>query len=458
MADLPLILAGPILRRVEPTLVAVWIALSQPRALTLTVFEGFNQTGPGRDRFLGGQLRMRGGANTLRLGEHLHVGVVFAENPTVQPLNPSTNYSYNLGFGPFRTNVPPGGTFDVPQDLSEADLKTEGLLSDQPLNGRPHLPIGYTVGELPSFALPPTLLTDLRILHGSCRRPGHIYDSGDGKNSFDGMAWVDDLILEWRRGTATTQALDPNVRPHQLFLTGDQIYADDVAYPMVPFLNRAANALIGKTELLPTRYPPEADLASREKFLGVPKQAGFTDLDDFVRKKKAAGLDPLEELKNDPRVRTLQDPGFDRLFKLLFLDPFQQEGGFQSDPAAPGIRFWPADLDHFPAILRRPLMECESKFSSADLASHLMSLGEYCAMYLAVFANTIWEMNGDKPRLPTVDELYSLPATLSQLWDLHACFTWEKACLSRKDRPALEKSLADTAPGKGGDPGQQGLD
>ncbi len=101
---------------------------------------------------------------------------------------------------------------------------------------------------------------------------------GQGKKTFDGMAWIDDLILEWRRGGPGATALDPNIRPHQLFLTGDQIYADDVATAMLPMLNRVGNALIGRTELLPTLYPPEADAASRERFLGAPKQPGFDDL------------------------------------------------------------------------------------------------------------------------------------------------------------------------------------
>jgi hypothetical protein len=91
------------------------------------------------------------------------------------------------------------------------------------------------------FALPPPALTDLRILHGSCRRPGFIYpDDTEGTKSFDGPAWVDDLILEWRRGTPTSFPLDPNVRPHQLFFTGDQIYADDVATPLLPMLNKVS--------------------------------------------------------------------------------------------------------------------------------------------------------------------------------------------------------------------------
>ena len=79
MADLPLILAGPILRRVEPRLVAVWVALSQPRAILLSVFEGRQQAGTGPGVFTGGQPRARGATNTLRIGDKLHVGVVVAE-------------------------------------------------------------------------------------------------------------------------------------------------------------------------------------------------------------------------------------------------------------------------------------------------------------------------------------------------------------------------------------------
>ena len=444
MADFPLILAGPIVRRVEPRLATIWVALSQPRAVLLSIFRGRVQTGGGPGIFTGTDgLEMSGAANTLRLGDHLHVAVVYAEFLADEPMFPGLNYSYDVGFGPFVASVRQGGSMLPGLVNVEADLKSEGLLSDQPLSGRPNLPLGYDVGELPGFALPPPALTDLRLLHGSCRRPGKVYESGQGKKTFDGMAWVDDLIAEWRRGAPGSTALDPNIRPHQLFLTGDQIYADDVATAMLPMLNRVGNALIGKTERLPTRYPPEADAHSREVFLGTPKQPGFEDLESFIAAKRSEGKDPLEELKNDKRVRVLSDPCFDRLFGLLFADPFRLEGGFDSDPAAPGVRFWPTDLDHFPAGLRRPILECEAKFSSTDLASHLMSLGEYCAMYLAVWSNTAWEMDGAEPRLAKIDEIYALPAAspLPQLWDLHACFVDGPTRPRRTERNALDREL-----------------
>ena len=199
------------------------------------------------------------------MGTNLHIGVVYAELLPEQALTPGINYSYNLSFGPFVTSQKPGASFFASLVVPTADLVSEGLTNSQPIKGRPNLPIGYGLGELPGFALPPAQLTDLRLLHGSCRRPGHKYEKGQGKNSFDGMAWIDDLILEWRKGTPTSLPFDANVRPHQLFLTGDQIYADDVATPLLPMLNRLGNTLIGKTELLPTRYPPDDSPTSKKK-------------------------------------------------------------------------------------------------------------------------------------------------------------------------------------------------
>jgi hypothetical protein len=55
---------------------------------------------------------------------------------------------------------------------------------------------------LPSFALVPSHLNDLRLIHGSCRKP-----HGE---SLDALVTVDKMIRE-----ALEQ--DPKKRPHQLF-------------------------------------------------------------------------------------------------------------------------------------------------------------------------------------------------------------------------------------------------
>jgi hypothetical protein len=43
-------------------------------------------------------------------------------------------------------------------------------------------------------------------------------------------------------------------RPHQLCLTGDQIYADDVPLPLLPQLISHGREMLGNNEFLPTRW------------------------------------------------------------------------------------------------------------------------------------------------------------------------------------------------------------
>ena len=177
----------------------------------LTVFEERQQAGTGTGVFTGGQPRVRGAANSLRIGDKLHLALVVAEIPeNLQALNPGLNYSYNVGLAPFDEGAAQAAILDPATLTPTADLKSEKLLRNEPINGKPHKALGYDVGELPGFALPPPALTDLRLLHGSCRRPSYAYpDDPEGTKSFDGLAWVDDLILEWRRGTDH----DARVRP-----------------------------------------------------------------------------------------------------------------------------------------------------------------------------------------------------------------------------------------------------
>jgi hypothetical protein len=453
MADpqLPFILAGPILRRVEPRLVAVWMALSEPRALQLNVFQDRQQTGTGKFLFLGDPL-VTGAANTARFGARLHVGVVVAEigEPPKQALKPGLNYSYNVLFAPFAGNPDDaqGAKLDPATLTPTDDLKKRGLLLNDPVDGRPHKALGYDEGELPGFALPPEELTDLRLLHGSCRRPGFAYVEDDGTKSFDAVALIDDLILEWRRGTAEALPFDANVRPHQLFFTGDQIYADDVESPMLPMLNRLGRALIGGRELLPTRFPPEEkDDKAREAYVNAPKPlpGGFKTLQEFVDDRRGKGQDPLAELKQDRRIQTLQDPCFARSFQIVYpkKPPGYKVDDLKAQTDAEGFRHWEVDLVNFPAALRTPVLECEAQFSTSDTASHLMSFGEFCAMYLAVWCNAVWEVQADgKPRLATVEEVYAVPPDpLPQLWELTACFPGEPAAIPRSDRAALDAHM-----------------
>lgn len=200
--SLPLILAGPILRRVEPTLVTVWVALRDACTVRINIYNGLIQDQSTSTIFMPpANVEVTGPlANTsssIRVGEHLHIATATFKLPPERPLAPHLLYSYNI------TMQGASGT---------QDLKSLGLLKTGEIEGKPNLAIGYATGFLPSFALPPLEITDLRLLHGSCRLLT--------RSVTDGMAWVDDFVEEARTNAKT--------RPHQLLLSGDQIYADDV--------------------------------------------------------------------------------------------------------------------------------------------------------------------------------------------------------------------------------------
>ncbi|BAY81813.1 hypothetical protein NIES267_12900 [Calothrix parasitica NIES-267] len=199
--ELPLVIAGPILRRTEPDSVTVWVALKASRHVTLTIFDK-------NHNFLFESTR-----TTARIGINLHVVAVTA-NASSNILKSGENYLYDLHFGNGELLSSPG------------ILTAAGSLQD----------ISYPQYTLPSFALPPSDLKDLRIIHGSCRKP-----HGE---SLDALASLDKIIKE-------ALEKDSKKRPHQLFLTGDQIYADDVADVLLFMLIDASETLLGWSEKLP---------------------------------------------------------------------------------------------------------------------------------------------------------------------------------------------------------------
>jgi hypothetical protein len=226
---LPVLLAGPILRRTEPTLVAVWVALSQSAKITIRIWDGVVRD-VSSSKVVATDLPaiepLSNTAQTVRAGDQLHIAVVTFKVAAAKALLPGRPYSYNV-------LVETG-------DGQTQDLKSLQLLQDGQINGQPHLAMGYEPGFLPSFELPPAELTDLRILHGSCRRITQKME--------DGMAWIDDLIRAARLE-------DPHHRPHQVCLTGDQIYADDVPLRLLPQLIARGRELLGDNEFLPVRWP-----------------------------------------------------------------------------------------------------------------------------------------------------------------------------------------------------------
>jgi hypothetical protein len=223
--DLPLILAGPILRRVEPNLVSVWVALSAACTVKLSLWENQIKASDAKTDTV--WFRSPTGVRTLRVGDNLHIIVVALKLPTNKTLVPERLYAYDL-------------EFTWPSQSTPQTLKSLGLLRNNPDNADPdgkntkHLALGYEVDLLPCVVLPPKALTALKLVHGSCRNPNTDF--------VDGQAWVDNLLST---GAAYKSAIQ---RAHQLFLTGDQIYADEVPRLLLFRLNQLSQQLFGSVQ------------------------------------------------------------------------------------------------------------------------------------------------------------------------------------------------------------------
>lgn len=196
LSSLPLLLAGPIVRRTEASNVSVWFVLKENRSVTLNVFS--SKTG-------GSALVTGRQTSGISIGNNVFVYCVTATGAT---FSAGTNYYYDIDFS---------GT-----TLSR-------LISDG-------LNLTYDGGDRPSFALPPSDLNNVRLIHGSCRKP-----HGEG---YDALEGVDGMLSDAVSGGT----INATSRPHQLYLTGDQIYADDVADTMLYMINDAAGTLMGWDE------------------------------------------------------------------------------------------------------------------------------------------------------------------------------------------------------------------
>jgi hypothetical protein len=225
--DWPLVIAGPWLRRVDTAQVSVFLAFTGAVDVTVTV------------TLAGTTVAISTATPTVAIGEHLHV-VVATAKPNGTPLSAGNVYEYDVSFS---------------GDGGDSDLEQENLRAAA--SG-----VVDVDGGLPSFSLPPVAITDVNLVHGSCRKAhgGNIKSQGGMATtqggSIDMLASLDKLIEDDRT--------DAVKRPHQLFLTGDQIYADDVADALLAMLTPAGDVLLEWDEELPGLTAPKnhpADLA-----------------------------------------------------------------------------------------------------------------------------------------------------------------------------------------------------
>lgn len=203
--DLPILLAGPIVRRAQPQAVCFWLATATKIEIEIIVQSQSLAV-------LGSAKSVEQPLCHIQLGKNLHC--------------------YLLQVKPSQASFPDS-------ELLYYDVRLQGKnLADLQLvnnNGNPGL--NYPGHPLPGFFLQKHLRT---ILHGSCRR----LEAGTAGNPIpDRLISGDTAIAE--------NARDLTLRPSHLFLTGDQIYADQISAPLLAAILPLARTLMGTQESIP---------------------------------------------------------------------------------------------------------------------------------------------------------------------------------------------------------------
>jgi hypothetical protein len=248
LSKLPLLLAGPILRRVEPSQVCIWIACNKAVSIQAEIFRTDpdsleerkieNSNNNKHNQYKNMNSIGLGSTKSIRLGENLHVGLVVARPlqstsdtktssfPTDELLAYDIEITHYIGSHPNHY-----------QKKSER-LKDFGLLSgdNSIVYNKDYVNSNNNKRDncirLPTFFIRGKTGNPLNFLHGSCRK---LHGKGE-----DCLVTADELI--------SNSVNDLRKRPSALFLTGDQIYADDVADPLIEHLAKFGVKLLGWEE------------------------------------------------------------------------------------------------------------------------------------------------------------------------------------------------------------------
>ena len=284
---LPLVWAGPLLRRLDFDRIVWWIAVSTPCDVRVEL----SQADGDAEKISA----ITPEVNHLQAGENLHYLLIQA--PLDRKLPADAWVGYRL------------------------ELKHEGQTDW--IDHREYAPdICYPGKDRPGFMLSENVEA---ILHGSCRKPHH--------RGEDGLVAADRLIERMLNGDKADAAQLP-AWPRLLALTGDQVYVDDVAGPMLAAIHR----LIDK--------------------LGIPDEV--------------LGCADQPELQTTADLYTCDD-SFYRRHQLL---PRSQRSLIESIFGG----------------ARKPV------FTSDNADNHLISLGEVLAIYLLVWSPAPWsELTIDAP-------------------------------------------------------------
>ncbi|MEP0355162.1 alkaline phosphatase D family protein [Paraglaciecola sp.] len=190
LQTLPNVLAGPIVRRVTTQSVTFWLVTSHPYGFDVLLRNLANQ-----DVLFEGALESKQ-VSQVPIGKHAFVNLLTLSLSAKVKCGTQISYEIKL-------------LSEVEPAISLVDLMPDLLYAKQ---------------AQPSFVVKQNLR---RVLHGSCRKPHH--------NSEDGLLVVD----------AQLEAAKDNNEcgPDLLILSGDQVYTDDVAGPMLVAIKQTISHL-----------------------------------------------------------------------------------------------------------------------------------------------------------------------------------------------------------------------
>jgi len=186
MESLPFILSGPIIRKLLPDQMVLWLVTSSPLQADLTIAQGAEVLH---------QTDCTTCLNSVRVGQHAYVNLIDFRPEQSLPQNTLLNYDLNCQIE--------GDTYSLKRLV-------------------PHLV--YSGEASPGFVVKTQIN---QILHGSCRKPHY--------PGPDGLLEVDKVI---EAASENTEG-----RPALLMMAGDQIYADDVAGPMLSAIHQVIQLL-----------------------------------------------------------------------------------------------------------------------------------------------------------------------------------------------------------------------
>jgi peptidoglycan hydrolase-like protein with peptidoglycan-binding domain len=250
-SKLPLILAGPIVRRAAADKVWFWFACSKEIKGCQPHIIPFNPQGKIWTHLADPAFKeiiidiSRSDFRVMRLGENIWIALVSAVPKS----------------GKFPTDITLGYDLDIAVNENGSTKWTKLSKLD--------LKINYAPFPLPTFVIGKL---NRRIVHGSCRRPG-----AAGEDAFG----VYDTAL-------SKSAADAYARPASLILTGDQIYADDVAIPLFEGVVKLASELFGYVEQIPNPNGSGLSRADSYSWKNNGKLPDFSMIGGLINAAKSA--------------------------------------------------------------------------------------------------------------------------------------------------------------------------